>query len=344
MSQNITSFFTPIDLTGATPPTSPQPSSPHIPSRRSPRNHVNNKKRYVPQKQIKKNKNPDRLKKENLTFKEAWKIGRPWLEHQVINDKNYMFCTICQKANGNSLWATTGSDTMKLEYIKKHENSTEHKNSLQILDPGQTSIKEGVNQMLGMEAENVVTQMRNIYFLSLKNISINVYPDLASLVNYQKENPTSLVSDTPLQVLQSPTLPHQQKTQTSRSNYATYTNKVSGHELLGSLVRPIEEAVINEIRSSSCWSLLVDESNTISTGEKTLALVSKHMVNNIPTLRYLGITAVSDTSAESLLKAIDLFILQKGLPADKLYHFGSDGASNMTGLYYSKNGLLIINL
>ena len=79
-------------------------------------------------------------------------------------------------------------------------------------------------------------------------------------------------------------------------------------------------------------------------GKKTLALVSKYMVNNILTLRYLEITAVFNTSAESLLKAIDLFILQKGLPADKLYHFGSDGASNMTGLYYSKNGLLIINL
>lgn len=195
--------------------------------------------------------------------------------------------------------------------------------------------------MLGMGMENVIIQMRNIYFLSSQNIAIHVYPDLASLINYQKENPTSIVSDIPLQTLRPPTLPqfNQQKDttlQTSRSKYATYTNKVSGREILESLARPIEEAIVNEIKSSSCWSLLVDESNTVSTGEKTLALVSKHMVNNIATLRYLGITAVSDTSAESLLKAIDSFILQKGLPADKLCHFGSDGASNMTGLYLFK--------
>ena len=100
-----------------------------------------------------------------------------------------MFCTICQKANGNSLCATKGSDTMKLEYVKRHENSNEHKNSLQILDSSQTGIKEDVNRMLGVVAENVVTQMRNIYFLSSKNISINVYPDLANLVNYQKKIP-----------------------------------------------------------------------------------------------------------------------------------------------------------
>ncbi len=60
------------------------------------------------------------------------------------------------------------------------------------------------------------------------------------------------------------------------------------------------------------------------------------MVNNILTLHYLRITAVSDTSAESLLEAIDSFILQKGLPANKLYHLGSDRVSNMTGLYLIK--------
>ena len=43
-----------------------------------------------------------------------------------------MICTICQKAKGNSLQATSGCDTMKLKFVKRHENSVEHKNSLQI--------------------------------------------------------------------------------------------------------------------------------------------------------------------------------------------------------------------
>ncbi len=68
------------------------------------------------------------------------------------------------------------------------------------------------------------------------------------------------------------------------------------------------------------------------------------MVNNILTLCYLGITTVLDTFTESLLKAINSFILQKGLPANKLYHLGSDETSNMIGLYLLKNILLIINL
>jgi hypothetical protein len=304
MTQDIEDFFAPTsdDLTKLpeTPPglreillnlSLPDTlSSPDIPSRRSPRNHGNMviiKKVYVLPKRKRKPQDPNQLKKENLTFKKVWTIGRHWLEHQVIDNKNLMFCTICQRASlNNSKWTKGGCDTMKLEFVKRHENSAGHKNSLQILDPSQTGIKEGVNQMLGRGMDSVVTQMRNIYFLSSQNIAINVYPDLANLVNYQKENPTNIVSDVPLQILRPPILPCQKDNSTSqisKSNYATYANKVSGHELLVSVVRPIEEAVVNEIRSSSCWSLLVDESNTVSAGEKTLALVSKHMVDNIVT-------------------------------------------------------------
>ncbi len=111
---------------------------------------------------------------------------------------------------------------MKLEFVKRHENSVEHKNSLQILNSNQTGIKEDVNQMLGMSMDSVVIQMRNIYFLSSQNIAINIYPDLANLVNYQKEHPTSIVSDIPLQILRLPTLLQFNQQKASRSNYNIY--------------------------------------------------------------------------------------------------------------------------
>ncbi|CAG8437713.1 3820_t:CDS:2 [Funneliformis caledonium] len=149
MSQQITNFFTSVDLTDTTPLSTSQPNSLYTPSRHSPHNH-----------------------------------GQLWLKHQIIDNKNFMFYTICQKAKGNSLWVISGYDTMKLEFVKRHENSVEHKNSLQILNPSQTGIKEGVNQMLEMCMDSVVTQMRNMHFLTSQNIAINIYPDLANLVNY----------------------------------------------------------------------------------------------------------------------------------------------------------------
>jgi hypothetical protein len=106
-----------------------------------------------------------------------------------------MFCTICKRANiHSSIWITIGCDTMKLEFIKKYENLAEHNNSLQIFDPNQTGIKEGVNQMLGKGIDTVIIQMCNIYFLSSQNIAIDIYPDLANLINYQRENPSNIYS------------------------------------------------------------------------------------------------------------------------------------------------------
>jgi hypothetical protein len=59
-------------------------------------------KKYTLLKQKRKSQNPKRLKKENLTFKQVWAIGKPWLEYQIINNKNFMFYTICKKANINN--------------------------------------------------------------------------------------------------------------------------------------------------------------------------------------------------------------------------------------------------
>ncbi|CAJ0907989.1 11277_t:CDS:1, partial [Entrophospora sp. SA101] len=73
-----------------------------------------------------------------------------------------MFCAMCQKANLKaSLWSTTGCNYMKLEYVKRHEDSNEHKTSINFLDPAQTSIKESVHLLLGMDAKNIIHQMRN---------------------------------------------------------------------------------------------------------------------------------------------------------------------------------------
>ena len=70
MSQQITNFFTSVDLTDTTPPATPQPNInlPHTPSRRSSRDHDNNKKKYIMPNRKRKIQNPDRLKKENLTW------------------------------------------------------------------------------------------------------------------------------------------------------------------------------------------------------------------------------------------------------------------------------------
>lgn len=280
-----------------------------------------------------------RRKKENLKFKHSWKVGRPWLKYEIVEDQKLMFCAICQKANLKvSLWSTTGCNYMKLEYIKRHENSNEHKTSINFLDPAQTRIKESVHLSLGMNAKKIIHQMRNVHFLSQHNIALNVFPDMSDFVTYQMNNFDSITNEEPLEILRSPKFEFNKDSleaikKNQDSNYATYNNKVAGRDFLKSIARIIEENVILEIKNSSFWSLLLDESNTNSTAEKTLALVSKHITDDMPVLRFLGLIKINNATSDSLLSVVENFLLQKGLEISKMYHVGSDGASNMRGMF-----------
>ncbi|CAG8754148.1 11122_t:CDS:1, partial [Funneliformis caledonium] len=202
--------------------------------RRSPRKHPNSssvtkikkKKTKIAKKQY---EEINKKAKENLTFNESWRVGRPWLIYQQTDDKKgLMFCSLCKNAKSNgSIWSTTGCDYMKIDYVKRHEKSKEHKDAVVLLDPNQTGIKEGITKMLNSSAENILTQMRNIYFLSAHHLALNVFPDLSQFVTYQTQNTGIISSDKPLQILRPPILP--KKTQATiekkQSNYATYTNK-----------------------------------------------------------------------------------------------------------------------
>ncbi|CAJ0827622.1 16484_t:CDS:10 [Entrophospora sp. SA101] len=319
----------------------------------------------------KKARKSDRLAKENLKYNPQWAVVFNWIRHaKDANGKDLMFCTLCEKFKMKSEWATKGCTYMKMDYINRHRRSPQHRQAIKMTEPAETIIKtEVINRSLGSELNNTIMQMRNLYFLSQHNLDINIFPGLVALVNYQKINENRIISDEPLSLLRSPTINNTNATKfqtvqllqqssspsiatattnintfSSFSNYI-YTNPLASYEFLKSVARPIEEAVIKEINSSSCWSLLVDESNIKASSEKTLTFISKHMVNDIPILRYLGMMRVGDSSSESLFEAIEAFILDKGLNKVKLAHFGSDGASTMSGIreYSEQSDINILN-
>ncbi|CAG8853784.1 45492_t:CDS:1, partial [Gigaspora margarita] len=64
---------------------------------------------------------------------------------------------------------------------------------------------------------------------------------------------------------------------------------------------------------------------------KHLAIVTKHLFENKPILRYLGMIELDDCGAESITANLKRFILAKLLNIEYLIHFGSDGASTILG-------------
>ena len=55
------------------------------------------------------------------------------------------------------------------------------------------------------------------------------------------------------------------------------------------------------------------------------------MANNVPVVRYLGLIELDDCSANSITAYIKRFLIEKDLQIKNIAHFGSDGASVMTG-------------
>ena len=176
--------------------------------------------------------------------------------------------------------------------------------------------------------------MRDAYFCSKQNLALNIYPDLNNLIEYQIKNHNEINYQTlPTKVLPSPLYSQRLPLTFTTSNYATYKNPKARLKFIESISYVIERQIIEEINSSTGWSILLDESTTI-TIDKHLAILSKHMVGNEPVVRYLGMINLEECDANSITRDIEIFLNVKGLSLQSLYHIGSDGASVMTGKYY----------
>jgi hypothetical protein len=74
---------------------------------------------------------------------------------------------------------------------------------------------------------------------------------------------------------------------------------------------------------------MIDESTSFTA--KHLAIVSKHISENKPVLRYLGLVELDNCNSETIMENLNQFIIAKSININNLIHFGSDGASTMLG-------------
>ena len=217
-----------------------------------------------------------------------------------------------------------GTTKYRLEHIKNHVKTSEHKESEDLSKPQQLKLVTNFAKQLGIDKLKIISLMRNVYFCSKNNQAINTFPELCKLISIQIKNSKEYLVSSKTSALKQPEYGEKNST---RAQYASYSNCNSGNEFLESICHVIEENLFDELNSSNFWSILIDESTTI-TDNKHLAIVSKHMINNTPYMRYLGMLNLEETDA---LYIFNQFISLKNLNLNSLIHFGSDGSSMMTG-------------
>jgi hypothetical protein len=270
---------------------------------------------------------------QRTTVNKNWLHYYTWLETEVINENTFLFCKLCKNRNGSTTFAL-GTTDLSLKGIKRHLITHEHKESesqllnsnhseLDIegqMDTSETSYNKGKLQIISL--------MSRVYFSSKKKLSLNNFSDLCELMSLEIENITELAINDNRSTLKPASL---EKPSTPRSKYGSHENHIAALDFLDSIAFVIKESLFEELNSSTHWSIMIDETNSVD-GDKYLAIVGKCITNNIPFMRYLGMVNLDSTDGENIFNQIILFCNSNEISHHNIIHFGSDGASNMTGM------------
>lgn len=249
-----------------------------------------------------------------------WFDNYPWLETESVNENMILYCRICRNSNGTTTFAK-GISSLRIQRIKEHMKTNEHKKFEELLKPD-------TSRQLSTQKLEIISLMRIAYCCSKNNISLNTYPNLCKLTSLQIENNNKLIISDKISTLKPASL---EKPSPSKSKYGSYSNHMSGIDFLDSIAYTIKKSLFEELNSSIYWSIMIDETNSVD-DDKYLAIVGKYIVNNIPYMRYLGMINLDSTDGENIFNQIIIFCNTKEISCDKIIHFGSDGASNMTGI------------
>ncbi|PKY47303.1 hypothetical protein RhiirA4_444771 [Rhizophagus irregularis] len=201
-----------------------------------------------------------------------------WLEYREVNGTLIMFCRWCEsKKYTNEL--AKGTSNYRKQSIDRHLNHHEHKSEAEARR-NQNIIRVDFSRNLDTHKIRVITQMQCIYFMAKKYLALSVYPDLYELIDFHRKNSEVMkLCDTP-ETLQSPSLLTKDLPLES-NEYGSHLSNTSAKEMEEAIVYVIEKALCEEIRSSNHWSIMIDETNSI-TDEKHLAVVSRHISHNVP--------------------------------------------------------------
>ncbi|XP_046907044.1 zinc finger protein 862-like isoform X3 [Hypomesus transpacificus] len=244
---------------------------------------------------------------------------KPWLYHT----QHGMFCRLCRhhkpapkKGATKRAFVEFGANTYRQDYLERHITKEHHQESIRC----QASLASGVSVMdsfeptIVLEHEAVIGGFKCLYWL-VKN-------EKAHHTNYSKL--LSLAELLGCDYFKKLKIDH-------RNNYRSHRII---DEMLEILSHEIEEPILMAIRASQAISLEIDESTDVSVSRQ-LDLHVRYMDKEGKVVnQFLDLVTVPDGKADTIVSAVKKVLLEKGIPTERLYGLGTDGAAVMTGNYF----------
>ena len=111
----------------------------------------------------------------------------------------------------------------------------------------------------------------------------------------------------------------------------TYTSPSSVSDIIESLAFAFEDEVLQSLRKATYFTLLADESSD-DAHRAQFAIITRFWRDGSIQDCFLGIVRLARTDAESLMTAIETFLVAKGIDIKKAAFVGFDGCNTMSGV------------
>ena len=232
-----------------------------------------------------------------------------------------LLCSLCKKhktdqRNHAGTWTTKPCTYIRRDIIERHSNSAMHREAVEKETLLKQSRRDGgiaraFEKQITMQRKAVVGAMKIIYWLAKEEVAHTTkYESLLDLAidlgcNYLKD----------LNV----------------AGNATYRSRQIVGEFLQSISRQLEEDTLQQLVSSTYFSIMTDESTDISVLKQLVLVVRYLLPTGDVTTSFLAIDDLPDGTAETIEAAILKITDTKSVDLSKLRGFGSDGAPVMCG-------------
>ena len=168
----------------------------------------------------------------------------------MINGRQSMQCKLCRKhgkvpRNGKGSWCTEPCFTMRRDKIVKHGESRMHHSAVKVeAEHGTGGIRQAFQDAVSLEMKAAIGCCKCIYFLCKQEIAhTTTYPHLLTLAE---------------------SLGCEYFKDLNVGRNAKYTSPQIVAEFLGIMNDLVEEDVLVNLKASSFYSLMVDESTDVS--------------------------------------------------------------------------------
>ena len=233
----------------------------------------------------------------------AWETKFTWLSF----DGKAMKCSLCSKHAQTNQFTQQGSTNFRITTLQRHAKAHEH---LVTKELAAEALAKGFEIQLKSSEEAAIVAIKAAHWLAKEEIATRKFDSLIEL----------------LTVLETP---HVEKLQ--EKSY-TYRSDDSCIEFQNAIAAVISQTIDEHIKQSPVVSVMADESSDFE-NQKKLAIYVRIIspISFTPTTHFMANLKIPDGTAQTITNTMLELLEKRGVQMNKVFGFGSDGASVMTG-------------